>query len=155
MGLVMFYHLTQSRPQGTLLAILPRALQAQWRVLIRADAPVLADLDEKLWGGAGETFLPHGLAGGAHDADQPILLGNVPSADFDALALVGAAPCDMAEAQRLHRVWVLFDGNSAPELTAARALWRHVAEAGLHAQYWSEQSGTWAMKTAANAPAKL
>jgi hypothetical protein len=37
-------------------------------------------------------------------------------------------------------------------MTAARALWKSVSEAKLHAQYWAEDSGKWAMKTAANAP---
>lgn len=149
---VMFYHLTQSPPAQTLQAILPRALAAGWRVLLRGDDAVLADLDAKLWGGKPEAFLPHALAGGAQDGDQPILLGNLASAGFDALALIGTTALDMAEAARLMRVWVLFDAGDEGQMTAARALWKTVSSAGLHAQYHSEEGGTWAMKTAANAP---
>lgn len=153
-GTVMFYHLTQSPAAQTLQAIFPRALQAGWRVLLRAPAPDLQDLDIRLWGGKADVFLPHGLAGGAQDADQPILLGNVASDGFDALALVGIAALDMGEAARLQRVWVLFDAADAGQMAHARALWKEVSAASLHAQYWSEDSGKWAMKTEANAPVK-
>lgn len=155
MTVVMFYHLTRSPPAQTLQAILPRALAAGWRVLLRADPAQLVDLDAKLWQGKETLFLPHGLAGGAQDADQPILLGNIPSTGFDALALVGPAALDMAEVARLHRVWVLFDAADAAHMTHARALWKEVSTAGLHAQYWGEDGGKWAMKTAANAPAPV
>jgi len=60
---------------------------------------------------------------------------------------------DMAEAAALQRVWVLFDASDDGQMTAARALWKTVNSAGLHAQYWSEESGKWDLKTAANAPA--
>ena len=153
MATVVFYHLTRSSAASTLLAILPRALQAGWRVLLRADQAVLTELDAKLWETDGPQFLPHGLAGGAQDADQPILLGNGPSAGFDALALVGSTQLDMGEAAQLQRVWVLFDASDAEQMAAARALWKTVSARGLHAQYHSEESGKWAMKTAANAPA--
>ena len=149
---VMFYHLTQSPPAQTLQAILPRALAAGWRVLLRGDDMVLADLDAKLWGGKAEEFLPHALAGGLQDNDQPILLGNIESTGFDALALIGTTQLDLNEAARLNRVWVLFDAGDEGQMTAARALWKAVSSAQLHAQYWSEDSGKWAMKTAANAP---
>ena len=32
-------------------------------------------------------------------------------------------------------------------LNGARALWKAVVAEGLHAQYWSEESGRWQMKT--------
>lgn len=153
MATVVFYHLTQSPAAATLQAILPRALQAGWRVLLRGDPVVLQALDAKLWEGEPAQFLPHALAGGAQDADQPILLGNIPSAGFDALALVGSTQLDMVEAATLQRVWVLFEASDDGQMAAARALWKTVSAAGLHAQYHSEESGKWALKTAANAPA--
>jgi len=154
-GIVMFYHLTRTPAPQTLLSILPRALAAGWRVLIRGPSAQLAALDSALWGGAEDSFLPHGLAtGGAQDHDQPILLGNLPSDGFDALVLLGGADLDMAECAPLKRVWVLFDAGNDSDMTAARALWRTVSAAGLHGQYHSEESGKWALKTAVNAPAK-
>ena len=152
-GVVVFYHLTRSPAAATLQSILPRALQAGWRVLLRGDGAVLGELDTKLWEGEPTQFLPHALAGGAQDADQPILLGNIPSAGFDALALVGSTQLDMTEAAAMQRVWVLFDASNDAQVAAARVLWKAVSAAGLHAQYHSEESGKWTLKTAANAPA--
>ena len=150
----MFYQLMHSSAEGTLLSILPRAMSAGWRVLIRARGDDLTRLDTALWGGKPEDFLPHGLAGGAMDTDQPILLGDILSAGFDAMALLGDMPCGMVEAAALQRVWVLFDGNDTAQTAAARNLWREVSAAKIHAQYWSEEGGAWVMKSAANAPEK-
>jgi DNA polymerase-3 subunit chi len=152
MTTVLFYHLTRSPAANTLRAILPRAMQASWRVLIRADAPVLAQLDNRLWEGEATSFIPHALAGSGQDADQPILLGNLASQGFDALALVGISALDLAEIPHLNRVWVLFDASDPAQIDAARAQWKTVSDAKFHAQYWSEDGGRWAMKTAANAP---
>jgi glucose-6-phosphate isomerase len=44
-------------------------------------------------------------------------------------------------------------GSDLGPAMAARALWKTVSAAGLHAQYHSEESGKWTLKTAANAPA--
>ena len=75
MGAVYFYHLTQSSPEATLPVLLGKALKAGWRVTVRAESDgFLSRLDEALWLHPQEGFLPHGRAGGEHDAEQPILL---------------------------------------------------------------------------------
>jgi DNA polymerase-3 subunit chi len=146
MALVMFYHLTRSRPAQTLAAILPRAVAMGWRVMLRGtDAARIAELDAALWQADG--FLPHGIVGGLHDADQPILLGGGVLADgIRALALVDGAKCSLAEAEALERVWILFDGNDPVALETARAQWREITGAKIAAQYWSEDSGKWEKK---------
>lgn len=146
MALVMFYHLTRSRPAQTLAAILPRAIGMGWRVMLRGtDAGRIAELDAALW--QAEGFLPHGIAGGPHDADQPILLGEGGLVDgIRALALVDGAKCTVPEAEALDRVWILFDGNDPAALDTARAQWREIVAAKIAAQYWSEDSGKWEKK---------
>lgn len=146
MALVMFYHLTHSRPAQTLAAILPRAVAMGWRVMLRGtDAGRIADLDAALWQTDG--FLPHGIVGGLFDGDQPILLGDGGLADgIRALALVDGAKCTLSEAMALERVWILFDGNDPMALDTARAQWREITAAKINAQYWSEDSGKWEKK---------
>jgi DNA polymerase-3 subunit chi len=76
MGTAMFYHLTRSGPEEVLALILPRALAAGWRVMLRSPNPDRRDrLDAKLWLEPEDGFLPHGLEGGPFDADQPVLIG--------------------------------------------------------------------------------
>lgn len=146
MALVMFYHLTRSRREDTLRAILPRAVALGWRVMVRGTDPgKIAALDAALWEGDG--FLPHGISGQMNDADQPILLGQGGvDLGIKGLVLVDGAQCTIEEAQALERVWILFDGNDAAAVAAARDQWRNLTAAGLGAQYWSEDSGKWEKK---------
>ncbi len=73
MGSALFYHLTRSAPEMLLPMLVGKSLAAGWRVELRGtQLPALERLDESLW--QGEGFLPHGLAGGPHDALQPVLL---------------------------------------------------------------------------------
>jgi len=149
MGAVYFYHLTRSPLEATLPMLLEKARGAGWRVAVRGTSQARLDwLDEKLWQGPDAGFLPHGRAGGDFDADQPVLL------TMDA-ALANGAACLMCvdgaqvtaeEVQALERVCVLFDGNDAQALDAARGQWRALSAAGCAAQYWSQESGSWAKK---------
>ena len=148
MGIAMFYHLTRSSPEDTLATILPRAMAAGWRVMLRGtDQAALNRLDEQLWLGAEESFLPHGLQDEPHAADQPILLGTGAIGNAaQGLILIGSADTDPAEAMALERVWVLFDGADDKALAHARAMWTRLTTAGMAAQYWSEDGGRWEMK---------
>lgn len=149
MGLILFYHLTRSAVEDTATLLLGRALGAGWRVMLRgSDLSRLMALDERLWLGAEDSFLPHGMAGGPADSDQPVLLGTGPITNAaPALLLVDGADPLEGEAAALERVWILFDGNNADALQAARMQWKTLTAQGLHAQYWSEETGRWQMKT--------
>ncbi|MFL4471305.1 DNA polymerase III subunit chi [Tateyamaria armeniaca] len=148
MGVAYFYHLTRRPLEETLAMLLGKALGAGWRVAVRGtDGARLAWLDERLWLGAEDGFLPHGLAGGDQDADQPVLL-TTGAADNGAVCVmsVDGAVVSAEEVAELKRVCVLFDGNDADALTVARGQWKALKEAGASAQYWSEESGKWEMK---------
>ena len=145
MGEVLFYHLTRSPVEAVLAQLLPRALERGWRVAVRgADADRLDWLDERLWLGEGEAFLPHGRAGGPHDARQPVLLTTGPASNApQVLAVIDGAAVEPQEAAGLDRLWVLFDGADEAAVAAARALFRRFRDAGHPPQYWSEASGRW------------
>lgn len=148
MGTAVFYHLIRSSAEETLATILPRALGQGWRVMIRSpDRARLERLDARLWLEPEEGFLPHGLEGGPQDAAQPVLLGAGPVRNgAQGVALIdGAAPLPGEEA--MERLWVLFDGNDEAAVQAARGLWTRLTGLGMAAQYWSEESGRWQMKT--------
>ncbi len=146
MGAVYFYHLTRSPLEATLPVLLEKALAAGWRVAVKGtDGARLDWLDERLWQGDG--FLPHGRAGGPHDAMQPVLLtdGPAPNGATCVMAIDGAeiAADDVAA---LERACILFDGNDPAAVEAARDQWRTLTGAGVAAQYWSQESGSWAKK---------
>jgi DNA polymerase III subunit chi len=155
MGTVMFYHQTRTTPADTLAVNLPRALAQGWRVLVRGTDPARLDaLDADLWlKGAEDGFIPHGRAGGPHDGDQPVLLGQGGAVTgVKVLALLDGAEATDAEVAAMERVWVLFDGNDEARLQAARSQWKAITAAGHAAQYWSEDSGRWEKK--AESPAR-
>ena len=110
MALAMFYQLSRSAASDTVANLLGRALTQGWRVMIRGTDPArLALLDDQLWLGAQDAFVPHGIQGSAQDADQPVLLGTGAIAnDASALMLVDRAEVSIAEAQALSRVWLIF-----------------------------------------------
>ncbi len=147
MGAVYFYHLTRGPLEATLPVLLEKSLQAGWRVVVRGTDPAQLDwLDQKLW--LGDGFLPHGLSGGPHDADQPVLLTTGAEAPNNAncVMAIGGAAIDAGEVEALERACILFDGNDPSAVEAARAQWRTLTAAGCAAKYWSEESGRWQMK---------
>ncbi|WP_147104664.1 DNA polymerase III subunit chi [Tateyamaria sp. syn59] len=148
MGAAYFYHLTRRPLEDTLTMLLGKALQAGWRVAVRGpDVGRLGWLDEKLWLEPDEGFLPHGLAGGPHDADQPVLLTTGPAANNATCVMtIDGAEVTADEVAALDRVCVLFDGNDPDALNVARAQWKALKDAGASAQYWSEESGRWEKK---------
>ncbi len=152
MGAVYFYHLTRQPLEYTLPVLLDRARQAGWKIAVRGTDPARMDwLDERLWQGPEDGFLPHGRAGGPHDAKQPILLttemqaANGPSC----VMAVDGAPVEPDEVNALERVCILFDGNDPQAVQHARGQWKALTGAGCAAKYWSEESGRWEMKAEA------
>lgn len=149
MGAAFFYHLTQNPLEDTLPLLLEKATGAGWKIAVRGVEAARMDwLDQRLWQGAEDSFLPHGQAGGEHDALQPILL------TIDA-SLANGASCIMSvdgaqvspeEVYAADRVCILFDGHDPEALSHARAQWKALTDAGCAAQYWSEESGRWEKK---------
>ncbi|NRB00775.1 MAG: DNA polymerase III subunit chi [Rhodobacteraceae bacterium] len=151
MGAVYFYHLTREPLDRVLPMLLERSLAQGWRVAVRGtDRGQLERLDEQLW--LDEGFLPHGLAGGAHDADQPVLLTTedaTPNAPA-CLMSVSGANVSPDEVKSLDRVCIVFDGNDDAATEFARGQWKSLTDAGVEAQYWSQETGRWTMKAQAN-----
>jgi len=147
-GAVYFYHLTDSPLEATLPMLLGKTQAAGWRTLVRGtDLTFLKRLDEVLWSGPADAFLPHGLAGGAHDADQPIVLGVDHLAEgFACIMSVGGAHVSAAEVGLAERTCVLFDGADEAALQFARGQWKSLTDAGCSAQYWAQDDGRWIKK---------
>ena len=146
MGAAFFYHLTERPLEATLPVLVGKALGAGWRVAVRGTNPQnLERLDQHLWNGDG--FLPHGLDGGPHDAEQPVLLTTGEATNGAVCVMsVDGAEVSSDEIAKLERVCILFDGADAAAVDHARTQWRTVTEAGLEAEYWAEDGGRWVKK---------
>ncbi len=155
MGAAMFYHLTQRPLEDTLRLLLEKSLAAGWRVAVRGtDSSRLEALDRALWLGPQDSFLPHGVAGGAQDAAQPVLLTTSDTSPNQPQCLMAVHSADVtaAEVSGMERVCILFDGHDAAALAHARGQWTALKGAGVMAQYWSEESGRWEMKAQSGQP---
>ena len=149
MGAAYFYHLTRQPLEQVLPMLLARSRSAGWRVAVRGtESKRMEWLDEKLWLGPEEEFLPHGLAGGEFDAEQPILLTYTQDLANDPACLMSVDGADITadEVEKMDRVCILFDGNDPVALEKARGQWRELTEQGAAAQYWSQESGKWEKK---------
>lgn len=149
MGAAFFYHLTRAPLEQSLALLLDRSLANGWRVAVRGrDQGRIQWLDERLWLGDEEAFLPHGIAGGAHDAAQPVLLtcGTDLPNNAQCLMSVDGAEVTPENVRDLERVCILFDGHDEAAVQHARGQWKALTDAGCAAQYWSEESGRWEKK---------
>lgn len=149
MGQVYFYHVTQNPLVSTLTTLLEKSLQAGWRVAVRGvDAGYLAHVDQSLWQNPRDGFLPHGLAGGEHDADHPVLLTTGPELSNGATCLISleGATISPTEITASERACVLFDGTDPEAVDRARTQWKTLTGEGAKAVYWSEETGVWVKK---------
>jgi DNA polymerase III subunit chi len=109
---------------------------------VAEDEALLARLDRVLWDQGPTSFLPHGLAGGAEDAHQPILLSTSPDPSNRARNLLMADGKWREAALTFHRAFYLFDSNS---LEDARSAWRSLGDRDeVEPHYWAHEDGRWA-----------
>ncbi len=140
---VDFYHLTASPIERVLPRIAERILADKGRLLVvEGDPARRAMLDKILWSYTPDGFLPHGLAGGEHDARQPVLIAGDVAAGNAArnVALVDGAWRD--EALGFDRAFHFFDED---RIADARAAWKALAARdGIERRYWKQtEAGRW------------
>jgi len=148
MGEVYFYHLTETPLEGALPMILGRARERGWLIEVRGrDAARIEALDLALWAKPDDGFLPHGIAGGPHDADQPILLTTAAASPARACVMsVDGADVSADEVAQAERACILFDGADGAALSRARDQWKALTSDGCAAQYWAQDGGRWTKK---------
>ena len=142
---VDFYQLGDSPPGQVIASIAEKVLAGDGRLLVvAADELDLARLDRLLWDAGPTNFLPHGLAGGADDSRQPILLSTSADAPNQARNMLIADGEWRDSALTYDRAFYLFDSDS---LEAARLAWKLLAgRDGVERRYWAQADGRWAQQ---------
>jgi len=156
LGAVFFYHLTRSPIEDVVTMLLQRSLDVGWRVAVQMrSADLMMQLDDRLWTHPAEGFLPHGIAGGADDARQPVLLACDAAAGNNPACVISLEGVDLSaeQARALERGCILFDGHDAAAVEHARDQWRSLTRAGIEARYWAQEDGRWVMKASSQANA--
>ena len=143
---VDFYQLAGAPVEQVIASLSDKVLGSGGRLLILAeDESFLARLDRLLWDQGGTSFLPHGLAGGADDSRQPILLSASPDAPNQARNLLIADGVWREAALTYDRSFYLFDDAA---IEAARLAWKLLAgREGVERRYWAREGGKWVPKS--------
>jgi DNA polymerase III subunit chi len=144
---IWFYHL-QSQPfERALPALIEKALERDWRVIVQTvdDLRVKA-LDDLLWTYAPGSFLPHATASERSAAAQPVLVardGSNPNGAHLRIFVQGAE-IDLPPDSAYARAILLFDGNDQVELEGARQQWAHLKSQSATLAYWRQsEAGRW------------
>ena len=146
---VLFYHLQNMTLESVLPPLLEKSLERGWRVVVQSTSEERADaLDAHLWTYRDDSFLPHATWRVADAADQPIILaieeGNPNRAQVRFLVDSAAVPAD---ADGYERMVLVFNGDDADALAAARAAWTDCKARGFTAAYWqTDERGRWQRK---------
>jgi DNA polymerase-3 subunit chi len=142
---VDFYQLAGTPAEQVIATLAEKVLEADGRLLIVAeDEAQLVRLDRQLWDQGARSFLPHGVAGGAEDARQPILLSTSPDAPNQARNLLIADGLWREAALTYDRSFYLFEDHT---LEAARLAWKLLAgREGVERRYWAREAGKWVKK---------
>jgi DNA polymerase III subunit chi len=137
---VDFYQLGGAPIESVLASLAAKLLGDDQRLLVIADdEALLARLDRQLWDQGAASFLPHGLAGGADDARQPILLSTTPDTPNLARNLAIADGIWRDAALGFDRAFYLFDAGT---LDAARLAWKLLSgREGVDRHYWAQNDG--------------
>ena len=142
---VDFYQLAGTPVDQVIASLATRLLAENERLLIvSADEGALARLDRLLWDSGPANFIPHGLAGGADDARQPILLSTTPDPVNHARNILVADGEWREAALTFERAFHLFDSENLAE---ARQAWKLLSgREGVERRYWAQEDGRWAQK---------
>jgi DNA polymerase-3 subunit chi len=141
---VDFYQLG-AQPDNVIAAIAGKLFEDGQRLLVvAAEEGLLARLDRQLWDQGAASFLPHGLAGGADDTSQPILLSTGTDSPNLARNMLIADGEWREAALGYDRAFYLFGEDT---LEAARLAWKLLAgREGVERNYWALEGGRWTKK---------
>lgn len=145
---ILFYHLTESRVDDALPALLERSIERNWRVTVQTTTDARCEaLDSHLWTFRADSFLPHGMDKDPHADLQPILLtSGAANQNKSGVRFVidGAEPPELSG---YDRVVFMFDGHDDGQLQSARSQWKRLKGEGHTLSYWQQNhDGRWEKK---------
>ena len=143
---MVFYHLQRQPLEQVLPALIEKSLERGWRVVVQAASEERIEaLDAQLWTFRDDSFLPHGTWREGQPQEQPILLtvGDDNPNGAAVRFLIDSAPVP-ADAAAYQRLVLIFDGEDAEAVAAARARFSEGKARGFDVTYWqADGQGRW------------
>lgn len=139
---VLFYHLENQPLERVIPVLLEKTLERGWKAVVEAGSRERAEaLDTTLWTFRDDSFLPHGLAGGDMDAEQPVLItagGDNANGANVRFFVDRAVPQDVAGYER---IVYLFSGHDPDAVAEARVAWKALSTPDNAVTYWQQDAG--------------
>ncbi|MBB6509220.1 DNA polymerase-3 subunit chi [Rhizobium soli] len=145
---VLFYHLTESKLEDALPALLEKSIERGWKVVVQTAEDVRRDfLDAHLWTFRDDSFLPHGTDAAPMPQEQPVLLTATPENQNSATVRFVVDGAEPPPLDPYERVVFMFDGYDQLQLEGARAQWKKLKGDGHALTYWQQSpEGRWVKK---------
>jgi DNA polymerase III subunit chi len=144
---ILFYHLESQPLERVLPQLLEKTLERGWKAVVEtASGERAVALDTMLWTWRDDSFLPHGIAGGESDADQPVLIatdGSNPNGANVRFYVERAVP---QSGDGYERLVYLFSGHDSDAVTEARAAWKALGEGNALTYWQQDEAGRWQKK---------
>ena len=139
---VDFYQLSRDPAPQVAALLASKALGAGAKVLVVAEDKALLEATSKaLWQFSPDSFLANAMAGGDHDAHQPVLLSDKLEAANGANLLLLADGKWRDPGDGFARVMLLFNAKTIDD---ARGTWRQLGEeAGIERRFWKQDGKRW------------
>lgn len=142
---VLFYHLTESRVEQAMPQLLERSIEREWRAVVQCGSEALRDmLDDHLWTFRDDAFLPHAAAGEPQGNPVWLTAGSENPIGANIRFLIDGASIE--DPHEYERIIFMFDGHDNEAVTAARADWKRLKDAGHELTYWQQEGGRWVKK---------
>jgi len=144
MAEVLFYHLENQPMERVIPVLLEKTLERGVRAVVEVGSSERAEaLDRALWTYRDDSFLPHGIAGGEFDAEQPVLITTGPDNPNGAQFRFFTDRAVPQSADGYQRIVYLFSGHDPDAVAEARTAWRALRQ-GNDVTYWQQdENGRW------------
>lgn len=145
---VLFYHLENQPLERVITVLLERTLDRGWKAVVETSSRERAQaLDAALWTFREDSFLPHGLAGEANDAVQPVLIATDGGNGNGATVRFFVDRAVPREIDGYERVVYLFSGHDPDAVAEARVAWKALSGPANTVTYWQQDpGGRWVRK---------
>ena len=139
-----FYHCTRAPAAEVAVRLSAKVLESGQQLLVVGERAGLEALDKALWVLLADSFLPHALAGGEYDSEQPILLAETAEPVNGAKLLLSLEAGVPGAMDGFDRVLNLFEDGS-PAHERARLDWKALgSREELTRSYWQQnERGGW------------
>jgi len=146
---VLFYHLENQPLEKVLPQLLEKSLERGWRAVVETGSSERAQaLDAILWTFRDDSFLPHGVAGGELDSQQPVLITTGPENPNGANVRFFVDRAVPQATAGYERIVFIFSGHDPDAVVEARGAWRALSADKTNAvTYWQQEpGGRWVKK---------